>query len=173
MQPDKPEDVRVQVRISAEPSLQLSLPGLASQASTALCAGNHWCPECPQAWYMDSSDADQRLPHQLSPNQPAPLEALGELGLLAYRLDADVDPDTDPRLQAIRKVRGYTYGVSAPAQRAAPAEAGLPLGAAAGSAGCGTHSLRVLHWPAKPRSKRRGRNSAAGLASPLRARRRT
>lgn len=50
---------------------------------------------------------------RLVPNEPCPLEKLAELGVLAYKLDADKH-ETDPRLAAIRKVRGYTYGVSVP-----------------------------------------------------------
>lgn len=48
---------------------------------------------------------------RLSPNEPCALETLGALGVMAYKLDAD-QHETCPRLAAIRKVRGYTYGVS-------------------------------------------------------------
>jgi hypothetical protein len=41
------------------------------------------------AWYMDASDADQRLPHQCEPNEPVSLEALKELGVNYWSLDAD------------------------------------------------------------------------------------
>jgi hypothetical protein len=40
------------------------------------------------------------------------LAALRKLGVLAWRLDAD-NHETDPRLAAIRKVRGYSYTVRA------------------------------------------------------------
>lgn len=44
------------------------------------------------------------------PNEPCSLAALSKLGVLAWRLDAD-SHETDPRLAAIRKVRGYSYTV--------------------------------------------------------------
>ena len=44
------------------------------------------------------------------PNEPCSLSALRELGVLAWKLDAD-NHETDPRLAAIRKVRGYSYTV--------------------------------------------------------------
>ena len=44
------------------------------------------------------------------PNEPCSLAALRKLGVLAWRLDAD-SHETDPRLAAIRKVRGYSYTV--------------------------------------------------------------
>ncbi len=94
------------------------------------------------AWYMDSSSADQRLPHRCwkscvafplhflsntaasltgrlcclwparrrTPNAPVSAAALRELGVLYWRLDADAHA-TDPRLRAIREVRGYSYEV--------------------------------------------------------------
>lgn len=61
-----------------------------------------------EAWYMDDLDTDQRLPHRCEPNEPCSLAALRKLGVLAWRLDAD-NHETDPRLAAIRKVRGYSY----------------------------------------------------------------
>eukprot|EP00882_Tetradesmus_deserticola_P003060 GHRQ01003249.1.p1 GENE.GHRQ01003249.1~~GHRQ01003249.1.p1 ORF type:complete len:204 (+),score=81.74 GHRQ01003249.1:111-722(+) len=61
-----------------------------------------------EAWYMDDSDADQRLPHRLEPNQPCSLQALRALGVLSWKLDAD-KYENDPKLEAIRKVRGYSY----------------------------------------------------------------
>lgn len=90
-----------------------------------------------EAWYMDTLDTDQRLPHRqvclcrapqatslsasanlspafvlcrCEPNEPCSLAALRKLGVLAWRLDAD-SHETDPRLAAIRKVRGYSYTV--------------------------------------------------------------
>ncbi|GAB4820577.1 hypothetical protein N2152v2_007623 [Parachlorella kessleri] len=62
-----------------------------------------------EAWYMDDTDADQRLPHRQTPNKPCSLDALGALGVLAYRLTQPDSPESDPRLAAIKKVRGYTY----------------------------------------------------------------
>jgi cupin superfamily acireductone dioxygenase involved in methionine salvage len=43
-----------------------------------------------------------------TPAKPASLAALQELGVLYWRLDADAH-ETDPKLAAIRKVRGYSY----------------------------------------------------------------
>eukprot|EP00798_Chlamydomonas_sp_ICE-L_P022316 gene22316-29389_t len=63
-----------------------------------------------QAWYMDDSTDDQRLPHKLEPDQPAPLDVLKKLGVLYWRVDAD-NHDTDPKLSAIRKVRNYSYKI--------------------------------------------------------------
>ena len=59
-------------------------------------------------WYMDDSDADQRLPHQQTPNAPASVAAIRALGVVSWRLDAD-DTENDPKLEAIRAVRGYNY----------------------------------------------------------------
>ena len=42
------------------------------------------------------------------PPKPASLAVLQELGVLYWRLDADAH-ETDPKLAAIRKVRGYSY----------------------------------------------------------------
>lgn len=57
---------------------------------------------------MDDSSEDQRLPHRLEPNQPVSLEALLELGVSYWKLDADKHED-DPELEQIRKDNGYTY----------------------------------------------------------------
>ncbi|KAI3436869.1 hypothetical protein D9Q98_006279 [Chlorella vulgaris] len=73
---------------------------------------NRWPlgPDSPiEAWYMDDSDEDQRLPHRLTPNQPCPAEALHALGVRVWALDADAYERGDPQLAAIRKVRGYSY----------------------------------------------------------------
>ena len=47
---------------------------------------------------------------RLNPNQPVPLEKLRDLGVLYWKLDAD-NHETDPKLAAIRKARGYSYQV--------------------------------------------------------------
>jgi ARD/ARD' family len=44
----------------------------------------------------------------LDPNVPASLATLRALGVLAWKLDADAF-ESDPQLEAIRKVRGYSY----------------------------------------------------------------
>ena len=38
---------------------------------------------------MDSSDEDQRLPHQLEPPQPVTLEYLATFGVLYWHFDVD------------------------------------------------------------------------------------
>lgn len=53
---------------------------------------------------MDDSEEDQRKPHRQSPNSPASAEELHKVGVISWRLDAD-DPENDPALAAIRKVR--------------------------------------------------------------------
>lgn len=52
---------------------------------------------------MDSTDEDQRKPHKQEPNVPATPEALKDIGVLSWKLDADKYED-DPKLEAIRKV---------------------------------------------------------------------
>ncbi|MCO5575517.1 hypothetical protein L7F22_029318 [Adiantum nelumboides] len=61
-----------------------------------------------EAWYMDDSDDDQRLPHHLDPKQYVSLDKLAELGVLHWVLDAD-SYEQDPQLAKIRQERGYTY----------------------------------------------------------------
>mmetsp|Transcript_13942 Transcript_13942/g.44234 ORF Transcript_13942/g.44234 Transcript_13942/m.44234 type:complete len:196 (-) Transcript_13942:32-619(-) len=61
-----------------------------------------------EAWYMDSSDADQREPHKQDPNAPVTPEVLAELGVLYWKLDPSKYED-DEKLEAIRDVRGYNY----------------------------------------------------------------
>ncbi|CAL1574544.1 unnamed protein product [Knipowitschia caucasica] len=60
------------------------------------------------AWYMDSSDEDQRDPHQLDPNQPVSAEELQRLGVFHWELNADIY-ENDPELEKIRKEQGYSY----------------------------------------------------------------
>ncbi|EIE26677.1 aci-reductone dioxygenase [Coccomyxa subellipsoidea C-169] len=57
------------------------------------------------AWYMDESTEDQRLPHRLEPNETVSLEHLQKLGVVYWK----VDGEEDPKLQAIRDARGYSY----------------------------------------------------------------
>ncbi|XP_056151746.1 acireductone dioxygenase [Lampris incognitus] len=61
-----------------------------------------------EAWYMDNSDGDQRLPHRRDPNQPVSPEELQKLGVLHWKLNADIY-ETDPQLAQIRKDKGYSY----------------------------------------------------------------
>lgn len=39
-----------------------------------------------EAWYIDSSDEDQRKPHRLNPNQPVSLEELKKIGVLHWKV---------------------------------------------------------------------------------------
>ena len=63
----------------------------------------------PDAWYMDDrDDVDQREPHRLEPNEPVSGATLRRLGVTYWKLDADSYED-DPKLEKIRKDRGYNY----------------------------------------------------------------
>ncbi|KAL6983488.1 homogentisate 1,2-dioxygenase [Sarracenia purpurea var. burkii] len=61
-----------------------------------------------QAWYMDDSDEDQRLPHHRNPEEYVSLDQLAELGVLSWRLEAD-NYETDDKLKEIREARRYSY----------------------------------------------------------------
>eukprot|EP00252_Welwitschia_mirabilis_P019616 TRINITY_DN458_c0_g2_i2.p1 TRINITY_DN458_c0_g2~~TRINITY_DN458_c0_g2_i2.p1 ORF type:complete len:192 (+),score=28.13 TRINITY_DN458_c0_g2_i2:166-741(+) len=61
-----------------------------------------------EAWYMDESNDDQRLPHHCDPPRYVLLDELAELGVLYWHLDAD-NYENDERFHRIRKERGYTY----------------------------------------------------------------
>ncbi|CAB1330732.1 unnamed protein product, partial [Coregonus sp. 'balchen'] len=54
-----------------------------------------------EAWFMDDSDEDQRMPHKLNPNEPVSLEELEKLGVFYWK--------TDHALKKIRKDMGYSY----------------------------------------------------------------
>ncbi|XP_059293420.1 acireductone dioxygenase 2-like [Lycium ferocissimum] len=64
--------------------------------------------EVIEAWYMDDSDDNQRLPHHRVPNEFVSLHKLAELGVLSWRLDAD-QYETDEELNKIRESRKYLY----------------------------------------------------------------
>uniref|UniRef100_A0A0E9X3W1 Acireductone dioxygenase n=1 Tax=Anguilla anguilla TaxID=7936 RepID=A0A0E9X3W1_ANGAN len=81
-----------------------SLLSLASHCSTILPA----ITIIMEAWYLDESDEDQRLPHKCNPNKPVSLEELKQLGVLHWKLNADIY-ETDPELQKIREERHYSY----------------------------------------------------------------
>ncbi|XP_045700245.1 1,2-dihydroxy-3-keto-5-methylthiopentene dioxygenase [Phyllostomus hastatus] len=61
-----------------------------------------------QAWYMDDSTDDPRLPHRAEPARPVGLEQLRRLGVLYWKLDADRYED-DPELEKIRRERNYSW----------------------------------------------------------------
>lgn len=86
--------------ISLSRSLKLESAPLARQAADLLTA----CVTCPCDWVL-------YLGCRCSPNEPVSVGKLHELGVLYWRLDADKYED-DPRLNAIRKVRNYSFIVS-------------------------------------------------------------
>ncbi|KAI2654742.1 1,2-dihydroxy-3-keto-5-methylthiopentene dioxygenase [Labeo rohita] len=61
-----------------------------------------------EAWYMDESSEDQKLPHRLNPNQPVTLQQLEQIGVYYWKLNADIY-ENDPELQKIREEKGYSY----------------------------------------------------------------
>ncbi|VVB07190.1 unnamed protein product [Arabis nemorensis] len=61
-----------------------------------------------QAWFMDDSNEDQRLPHHRNPNEPVSLDYLSELGVLYWKLNPD-NYENDSELGKIREERGYDY----------------------------------------------------------------
>jgi 1,2-dihydroxy-3-keto-5-methylthiopentene dioxygenase len=61
-----------------------------------------------EAWRMDDTDADQRHEHRRTPNEPVSVEQLRRLGVLSWHLNT-ADLEADPKLAAIRAVRGYSY----------------------------------------------------------------
>mmetsp|Transcript_7916 Transcript_7916/g.19695 ORF Transcript_7916/g.19695 Transcript_7916/m.19695 type:complete len:245 (+) Transcript_7916:223-957(+) len=79
--------------------------------------------EWPEAWYMmeDGTYEDQKERNRLTPNKPASIEVLRDLGIAYWKMDAETysypakaipwDPKdaTDPKLKAIRDIRGYSY----------------------------------------------------------------
>jgi 1,2-dihydroxy-3-keto-5-methylthiopentene dioxygenase len=58
------------------------------------------------AWYMDSSDADQREEHKMSPNKECLPAELDALGVLSWE---GLSGEEDPLLAKIREERGYSY----------------------------------------------------------------
>ncbi|NP_001272766.1 acireductone dioxygenase [Oryctolagus cuniculus] len=61
-----------------------------------------------QAWYMDETADDPRLPHRLQPSRTVGLEQLRQLGVLYWKLDAD-KYENDPHLEEIRRERNYSW----------------------------------------------------------------
>jgi len=43
-----------------------------------------------EAWYMDESSEDQRLPHRLSPNQPVTREQLQDIGVYYWKVRSGI-----------------------------------------------------------------------------------
>ncbi|XP_052190117.1 acireductone dioxygenase 2-like [Diospyros lotus] len=61
-----------------------------------------------EAWYIDDSDEDQRLPHHRNPPQYVTLDKLKEMGVLTWTLDAD-NYETDEEFKKVYAAQGYTY----------------------------------------------------------------
>lgn len=62
-------------------------------------------------WQLDEfREVIWGLPSRLEPNEPVSGAKLTELGVLCWRLNADIF-ENDPKLEAIREVRGYNYQV--------------------------------------------------------------
>lgn len=61
-----------------------------------------------EAWFMQESDDDQRLPHHKNLPKYVSLDQLADLGILYWHLDPD-KYENDPDLDKIRQDRGYNY----------------------------------------------------------------
>lgn len=61
-----------------------------------------------RAWYMDDSDTDQRLEHQLDPPQFVSLDKLTQLGVLHWIFDPSSYHENS-EYERLRQERGYTY----------------------------------------------------------------
>lgn len=57
-----------------------------------------------EAWFMDSSDEDQRKPHRLTPNQPVSLDELKTLGVFYWKVTAQLTANLASRLTTINGV---------------------------------------------------------------------
>ncbi|CAL1673209.1 unnamed protein product [Lasius platythorax] len=62
-----------------------------------------------RAWYMNSSDADQRLEHHRQPPEFVPLDHLFAATGVEYFKINYLDYSTDTTLKELREKRGYTY----------------------------------------------------------------
>ncbi|XP_030533640.1 1,2-dihydroxy-3-keto-5-methylthiopentene dioxygenase 1-like [Rhodamnia argentea] len=61
-----------------------------------------------EAWFMDDSDGDKRLPHHRSPPEFVSSDHLSDVGVLYWKLDPS-DYENDEELRKIREDRGYNY----------------------------------------------------------------
>ncbi|XP_012215408.1 acireductone dioxygenase [Linepithema humile] len=62
-----------------------------------------------RAWYMDSSDVDQRLEHHREPPKFVSLDNLFAVTGVEYFEINHLDYETDTTLKKLREDRGYTY----------------------------------------------------------------
>ncbi|XP_059446678.1 acireductone dioxygenase 1-like [Corylus avellana] len=63
-----------------------------------------------EAWFMDESEEDPRLPHHRNPKEFVSLDHLADLGVLYWHLNPE-NYENDEELQRIREARGYNYMV--------------------------------------------------------------
>lgn len=56
-----------------------------------LCEGSTTLDKAMEAWYINESDADQRLPHKCDPNKPVSLKELKHLGVFHWTVGETVD----------------------------------------------------------------------------------
>ncbi|XP_022138499.1 1,2-dihydroxy-3-keto-5-methylthiopentene dioxygenase 4-like [Momordica charantia] len=61
-----------------------------------------------EAWFMDDSNEDQRLPHHRDPKEFVSMKQLAELGVLYWKLNPN-NYENDEELKKIREDRGYNY----------------------------------------------------------------
>ncbi|KAF9607047.1 hypothetical protein IFM89_030820 [Coptis chinensis] len=61
-----------------------------------------------EAWHMEESNEDQRLPHHRNPKEFVSMNKLADLGVLYWHLNPK-NYDNDKELQKIREERGYNY----------------------------------------------------------------
>lgn len=61
-----------------------------------------------RAWYMDDSDADQRLEHRQQPDKPVSLEFLASLGVKYWHFDPATYA-TNVDYKKLRSDNGYSY----------------------------------------------------------------
>ncbi|XP_027155841.1 1,2-dihydroxy-3-keto-5-methylthiopentene dioxygenase 1-like [Coffea eugenioides] len=61
-----------------------------------------------EAWFMDESGEDQRLPHKRDPPEHVSLEHLADLGVVYWHLNPE-NYENDEELKKIRDSRGYSY----------------------------------------------------------------
>ncbi|CAA7024582.1 unnamed protein product [Microthlaspi erraticum] len=61
-----------------------------------------------EAWFMDDSNEDQRLPHHRNPKELVTLDYLADLGVLYWKLNSE-SYENDSELRKIREARGYDY----------------------------------------------------------------
>jgi len=62
-----------------------------------------------QAWYMDNEKTNPSIEHHLNPPKYVNLnEIYSKSGVEYFQINAD-SPETDEQLQAIKKIRGYSF----------------------------------------------------------------